>query len=81
MGEREENVRVSDEGVVRGIPAEGTDAELDDGKPASGVPDLEVPDIGAVELEGLAPGGAGDAGHLEVDGHEVRRTDMAPELR
>lgn len=53
---------------------------MNDGEPGGGVSDLEVADVGAIELEGLAPGGAGDAGHLEVDGDEVRGADVAPEI-
>ena len=67
--------------MVGRFPSEGTDAELDDGELVRGVPDLQVPYIGPVELERLPPRGAGDAGHLEVDGHEVGGTDMVPELR
>lgn len=69
------------EGVVGGIPTEGANAELNDGELGGGVTDLQVPHVGAVERQGLAPRSARHAGHLEVDGHEVRRPDMAPELR
>lgn len=74
-------IRVSDEGELGRVPAKRTDAELNDGELLGGVLNLEVADVGAIELEGLAPGGAGDAAHLQVDGDEVRRRHVAPELR
>lgn len=69
------------EGVVGGIPTEGANAELNDGELGGGVSDLQVPHVGAVELQQLAPRSARHAGHLEVDGHEVRTPDVVPELR
>lgn len=69
------------EGVVGGIPTEGANAELNDGELGGGVTDLQVPHVGAVERQGLAPRSARHAGHLEVDGHEVRTPDVVPELR
>lgn len=69
------------EGVVGGIPTEGANAELNDGELGGGVSDLQVPHVGAVELKQLAPRSARHAGHLEVDGHEVRTPDVVPELR
>lgn len=67
--------------MIRGIPTEGANAELKDGELGGGVSDFEVAHVGAVKLEGFAPGSAGDAAHLEVDGHEVRRSDVVTELR
>lgn len=71
---------MSYEGVGGRIPAEGADAELQDGELLGGVLDLEVAHVGAVELQGLAPGRAGDAAHLQVDGHEVRRPQVLLQL-
>lgn len=79
MYERE-RVRISDEGLFGRVPSEGADAELNDGELLSRVLDLEVTHIRAVELERIAPRRAGHAGHLEVDGHEVRGSDMATQL-
>lgn len=71
---------MSDEGVGGRVPAEGADAELQDGKFLGGVLDLEVAHVGAVELQGLAPRRAGNAAHLQVDGHEVRRPHVQPQF-
>lgn len=66
--------------MVGRIPAERADAELDDGELLGGVLDLEVVHIGAVELKGLAPRCAGNACHLQVDGHEVGGSHKASQL-
>ena len=71
---------MSDEGLLRAVPSERTDAELDDGELFGGVFGLEVANVEAVALQGLSPRGAGDAGHLEVDRHEVRVSDEASEV-
>lgn len=76
-----EIVRVRDEGVLKWVPSEGTDAELDDGEFLGGVFNFEIPDIEAVKLEGLPPGRAGYARHLQVDCHEVRGTHVRPKIR
>lgn len=62
------------------IPAERTDAELNDGELLGGIFGLEVPNIESVEFEGLAPWSAGDAGHLKIDGDEIGSADMAFQL-
>lgn len=77
---QEQHSRISNERMLRGVPAEGTDTELDDGELINGIFDLEVANIGAVELEGLPPWSAGDSGHFEVNGDEVRGSDMVAEL-
>lgn len=71
---------MSNKGVGGRVPAEGADAELQDGELLGGVLDLQVAHVGAVELQGLAPGRAGHAAHLQVDGHEVRRPHVPPQL-
>lgn len=63
------------------VPAEGTNAELKNGEFVGGVFDFEVANIEAVEVEGFSPGGAGDAGHLKVNRHEIGVTDVVSELR
>lgn len=67
------------EGGGGGVPAEGADAELDDGEAAGGVPELEVADVGAVELEGVPPGRGRHARHLQIHRHEVRFPHPRPE--
>lgn len=72
--------RISNEQLLRGIPAEGADTELDDGELLCRILDLEVANIGAVKLEGLSPRGTGDSSHFKVNGDEVRGSDMVAEL-
>lgn len=71
---------MSNEGLLMGIPAEGADAQLNDGEFVSGVFNFEILNIKAVELQGLPPGGAGDAGHFQVDGDKVGVSDVTPEV-
>lgn len=62
------------------VPSEGANAELNDGEFLGGVFDLQILDIGAVKLERLAPGRAGDPRHLQVYGDEVGFPHVAPQL-
>lgn len=71
---------MSNEGLLRSVPTEGTDTKLNDSKFLSRVFDFEVTNVEAVELERLAPGGAGDARHFEVHGHEDSVSDDASEV-
>lgn len=71
---------MGNEGGLDGVPAEGADAELQHGEALGGVAELEVPDVGAVELEGVPPRGAGDAAHLQVDPHERGVAHPRPQL-
>lgn len=65
-----------DKGVVDWVPSEGANTELNDGELLSGVFDFEVTDVITVEIEGFAPGRAGDAGHFEVDCDEIGGADV-----
>lgn len=62
------------------VPSEGANAELNDGEFLGGVFDLQIQDIGAVKLERLAPGRAGDPRHLQVYGDEVGFSHVPPQL-
>ena len=62
------------------VPAEGTDAELNDSELLGGVFDFEIPNIEPVELERLPPRSAGDSGHLQVDRNEVGISDKASKV-
>lgn len=62
------------------VPSEGADPNLDDGEFLGRVFHLKVPDIGPIELEGLPPRRRSEAGHLEVDRHEIAFLDSGSEV-
>lgn len=62
------------------IPAERTNAELNNGELLGRVFDFEITNVESVELERLSPRSAGDSGHLQVDGDEVGVSNVAPEI-
>ena len=71
---------MGDEGGLGGVPSEGANAELQGGEPLRGVAELEVPHVVAVELEGVPPGRARDAAHLQVEPHERGLPHAPPQL-
>ena len=71
---------MSNKRFLRSIPTKRAYSELNHGEFLRRIFDLQVPDVGAVEFQRLPPRCARDAGHLEVDGDEVSRSDMAAEV-
>ena len=71
---------MSNEGLSVRLPSKRANAELDSGEFLSGVFNFEVLNIKAVELEGLSPGSAGDAGHFQIDGDKVGVFNVEPEV-
>lgn len=77
---RSKNSRMSHEAMPRTVPPEGTNTELDNSELLRRVLNLEILNIKPIKLEGFSPRSAGDASHLEVNGHEIGVANMAPEV-
>ena len=62
------------------IPSKRTDPNLNDGEFLGRIFHLQVPNIGPIKLERLPPRRARDAGHLEIDRHEIAFLDSGSEI-